>query len=515
MMQIQESLRLARLSLNQVPDPILWADCDGRIVDCNAGACLVLGYTTQELIGSTIFTIDPSLSAENWPADFAELRRRRVKHQETWYRTKDDRLIPMDLQVTHLCFGDQELCCVVARDLTQRKLMEEERLRIERQTLTLQKLESLGTLSGGIAHDFNNLLQVVLGNLDLTLMLMHPSEPLRRNLEQAVIATVRASELSGMMLAYTGKGVLAVKELNLSALLEENAPMLSSLIPRNVAFSSALPANLPDIQADATQVLQVVLNLVRNASEAIGDSDGTLTVSAGVQDFDQATLDQSRLDEKLPAGRYVWIEVADTGCGMDQATQDRCFDPFFTTKFTGRGLGMSATLGIIRAHKGGILLKSRVGLGTTVQLLFPLAPGPQAFENPTQAGDFSAEPGRPHDTVLVVDDEEMVRTLSVATLQAFGFETLVACDGAEALEIFRNEGSRISLVLLDQNMPLMDGQEVFRELRRLHPEVKVLLASGYSRKEVSARFKGLNLNGFIQKPYNVKHLLDEIKRVLG
>jgi PAS domain S-box-containing protein len=644
LMRVQESLRLARQSLDQVPDAIIWTDQAGRIVDCNAGACHCLDYSQQELLGSTLFAIDPSATEQNWPETFAQLRRQRVRQFESRYRTKGGWSIPMDVQLTYICFGGKEFLCGVARDIsarktmedklrtseaslnraqsiaklgswewdpatdqvvysdgiftifgidrehfsgnfsdlvqaaihpedrelvlaagerarqtgigqtveyriirpdgtlrwiraigeflrepgrplvmiganqdiTERKLMEEERLKLERQMLHVQKLESLGVLSGGIAHDFNNLLQVVLGNLDLSLMTLPEGASVRKNLEQAVIATVRASELSGMMLAYSGKGVLAIKELNLSDLVQENLPMLAAVSSRTVSFSSGLDPALPQVQADATQLLQVITNLVRNASEAIGEGRGTITLASGVRQFDAAELSASRLEEKLPGGRYVWLQVSDTGCGMDETTQYKIFDPFFSTKFTGRGLGMSAALGIMRAHRGAILLESCPGEGTTVRLLFPVAPDPHEVRPaaPGPVREAAAVTIGQRATILIVDDEEMVRTLSSAMLQAFGYDTLAAVDGQDALEIFRQEGDRISLVLLDQSMPRMDGLEVFTQMRRLRPGVKVLLASGYSEDEVSERFKGLDLNGFIQKPFNVKHLAEEVLRLL-
>ena len=641
---MQQSLRLARQSLDQVPDPVMWADPEGRIVDCNEAAYRSLGYSRQELLECSIFAIDPITTAAPWSGIFAELRLQKFRHFESVYRSKDGRGIPMDVQVTHISFGDREYLCGVARDITERKemenrlrrseanlsraqsmaklgswewnpatgqavysdeiltifgidgdqlsgdltallqdlvlpedrelllaaqerarqtgvgqtveyrfrhpdgslhwvraigefihepgrpvtlmgaiqditehkLMEQERLTLERQMLHVQKLESLGIMSGGIAHDFNNLLQVVLGNLDLSLMILPEDASVRQNLEQAVMATVRASELSGMMLAYSGKGILATKKIDLSDLVLKNSAMLSAVTGNSVPLNLSLDDSLPLAQADATQLLQVVMSLIRNSSEAIGDADSRITLATGVQEFDQASLNASRLEEKLPAGRYVWIEVSDTGCGMDETTQYKIFDPFFSTKFTGRGLGMSAALGIMRAHHGAIMLESSPGVGTSIRLLFPVAADPQQMRHPLPGGtqDAPAAGGERRDTILIVDDEEMIRTLSVAMLEAFGYDTLVATDGEKALEIFRNEGSRISLVLLDQSMPTMDGLAVFKQMRAIRPEVKVLLASGYSEQEVAARYQGLGLNGFIQKPFNVKHLSDEVRRVL-
>jgi PAS domain S-box-containing protein len=640
---MQESLRLARQSLDQVPDPVVWVGLEGRIIDCNEVAYRRLGYSKQELFETSIFAIDPSVTAATWSGFFAELRQQKFKHFESVYRTKGGGSIPMDVQVTHISFAGKEYLCGVARDIGERKAMEDrlrkseanlnraqsvaklgswewdpasgqvvysgeictifgidrdhctgglsailedliypedrelvlaakerarqtgvgqtveyrfrhpdgslhwiraigefirepgrpvtlmgavqditvnkrleqERLGLERQVLHVQKLESLGIMSGGIAHDFNNLLQVVLGNLDLSLMILPEEATVRRNLEQAVIATVRASELSGMMLAYSGKGILATKKLNLSDLLRENGAVLSAATGNSAPLKLSLHHSLPPVQADATQLLQVVMNLISNSSEAIDGAGGSITLATGVAEFDQISLNASKLEEKLPAGRYVWAEVRDTGCGMDETTQYKIFDPFFSTKFTGRGLGMSAALGIMRAHQGAIMLESTLGAGTSIRLLFPVAADPQqpCQTLPEGVPDAPAAAGE-RDTILIVDDEEMIRTLSVAMLEAFGYETLVATDGEKALEIFRSEGSRISLVLLDQSMPTMDGLEVFKQMRRIRPEVKVLLASGFSEQEVSARYRGLGLNGFIQKPFNTKHLSDEVLRIL-
>ena len=229
--------------------------------------------------------------------------------------------------------------------------------------------------------------------------------------------------------------------------------------------------------------------------------------------FSRTVLNNSLVEEKLPPGRYVWMEAGDNGCGMDKETLRRLFDPFFTTKFTGRGLGMSAVLGIIRGHKGGLLIDSTPGVGTTIRVLFPIADGSGAKPAATDAAAESRDGGQCCGTVLVVDDEEMIREVSVAMLQALGFDTVTAAGGEEALRIFREQGDRISLVLLDQIMPGIDGVTVFKELRRIRPDIKVLLASGFSEIEVSERFKGLGLDDFIQKPFSVNCLSDAVQRI--
>ena len=398
--------------------------------------------------------------------------------------------------------------------LQEQKRAEEERQRLERHLLHLQKQESLGTMSGGIAHDFNNLLQAVLGNLELSLMKLPPDSPVCNLLNRAINAAERAAKLSGMMLAYSGKGVYSITEQNLTGLIEKNTSMLAAAISKCITFDLKLDPTMPPIMADGDQIRQVLMNLIINASEAIGNSNGSIILSTGTQEFDQKTLNSSRLEEKLAAGRYAWMEVSDSGCGMDEVEKDKLFDPFFTTKFTGRGLGMSAAQGIIRAHKGAILVESSPGAGTTIRVLFPIAAGSQIVQASAAAvADHVSAGDRPASIVLIVDDEEMIREVCTAMLGALDFETVTANDGEEAIRIFRERGERINLVLLDYCMPGMDGIAVFTELRKIRPDIPVLLASGYSEEEVTERFKGLGLNGFIQKPFNLKRLEDEVKRV--
>ena len=386
-------------------------------------------------------------------------------------------------------------------------------MNLERQLLHAQKLESLGILSGGIAHDFNNLLQALLGNLDLALLKLPEEATARKNIDQAINAGKHAAKLTNMMLAYSGKGVFVIKALSMTELVEENAGMLEATIPKSITLEQDLDHTLPSIMADAGQLQQVIMNLITNAAEAIGDQGGKISLSTGVKEYDQASLNISRLEEKQAAGRYVWLKVRDSGCGMDEATLNKMFDPFFTTKFTGRGLGMSAVLGIMRAHKGAFLVDSRPNVGTTIQVLFPVIDGQPTLQNQIIRDECTAE-SQVRTMVLIVDDEEIIREVSTAMLQELGFDTVAAASGEEALEIFRREGN-IGIVLLDQVMPTMDGVTLFKELRSVRPDIKVLLASGFSQQEVSERFHGLGLNGFIQKPYALENIRNELTRILS
>lgn len=291
--------------------------------------------------------------------------------------------------------------------IQEQKRAEDERQRLERRLLHIQKVESLGTMSGGIAHDFNNLLQAVLGNLELSLMKLPQDTPVRNLLCQAVKAAERAAKLSDLILAYSGKGVFDIKEINLTRLIEKNIAMLVAAISKSITLELKLDQYLPPIMADGNQIQQVLMNLIINASEAIGNCNGLISLSTVVREFNQKTLDLSRLEEKLAAGRYVCLEVSDSGCGMDEVTREKLFDPFFTTKFTGRGLGMSAAQGIIRAHKGAILVESDPGIGTVVRMLFPIAAAVQREEaNCSLTVEDASTASRHSGVVLVVDDKE-------------------------------------------------------------------------------------------------------------
>ncbi|MCP4679165.1 MAG: PAS domain S-box protein [Deltaproteobacteria bacterium] len=259
----------------------------------------------------------------------------------------------------------------IISDITEQKRAEEERLRLETKVLRSQKLESLGVLAGGIAHDFNNLLMGILGNADLAAMNLVPETPAREYVHQIEIASKRAANLAKQMLAYSGKGRFVVLAINLQTLVEEMVHLLEVSISKKVVINYDFAGNVPSIEADATQIRQIVMNLVINASEAIGDHSGVISIRTGVMECDRNYLNDTCLDDNLPEGVYSYFEISDTGGGMDKETIAKIFDPFFTTKFTGRGLGLAAVLGIVRGHKGAVEIRSRSGKGTTFTVLFP------------------------------------------------------------------------------------------------------------------------------------------------
>ncbi len=388
------------------------------------------------------------------------------------------------------------------RDITAQRRAEEEQQRMQARMTEVQRLESLGVLAGGIAHDFNNILMAILGNAELASQDLPPHSPARVNLSEIAISARRAAELCRQMLAYAGRGRFIVETFDLNRLVGEMLGLLKTSISKRAVLNVHLEPNIPPISADPSQIRQVVMNLIINASEAIGDRSGTITVRTGVMNCDRRYLVQAAFENDLPEGLYVVLEVADTGCGMDHATLSRIFEPFFTTKFTGRGLGLSAVLGILRAHKGGIKVYSEPGKGSLFKVLLPASTAPIQSESPPALEIVGWEGGR----VLFVDDEESVRTLGARMLERMGFEVTVAADGREALEIFAQRPGEWSLVVLDLTMPQMGGEEAYRRLRELRADIPVVLASGYSSEELGARFASKGFAGFLQKPFTMVEL---------
>jgi CheY-like chemotaxis protein len=352
----------------------------------------------------------------------------------------------------------------------------------------------------------------ILGHAELAMMRLNPASPARDNLLSIEQAAQRAADLSRQMLAYSGKGKFVVESVCLGDLVSEMTHMLEVSISKKALLRFNMEEDLPPVEVDATQIHQVLMNLVINASEAIGDRSGVIAITTGAMQCESDYLTDIRLDEQLAEGLYVFVEVADTGCGMDRETLSKIFDPFFTTKFTGRGLGMAAVLGIVRGHRGAIKVYSEPGKGTTFKVLLPAGSG--HAERVRQAGTPAEPVWRGSGTLLLVDDEETIRALGSEMLEMLGFHVLTACNGREALDVYQAHGEKIRAVVLDLTMPRMDGEEAFRELRRIKPDVRVVMSSGYNEQEVSERFIGKGLAGFVQKPYNLAALGAALRQAL-
>jgi len=396
------------------------------------------------------------------------------------------------------------------QDITARRAAELEREQLDRKVQETQKLESLGVLAGGIAHDFNNILTAVLGNASLAELELPAGSRVREYVEEINLAGQRAADLCRQMLAYSGRGRFVVQKLDLSQVVEETTRMLQVSISKKAVLHFHLEKGLPTIEADATQIRQIVMNLVINASEAIGERSGRIRLCTGLALVADRPGRGTLHDPELPEGEYVYLEVTDTGGGMSAETQARIFDPFFTTKFTGRGLGLAAVLGIVRGHRGTIKVESEPGRGTTFKLLFPVAADGSELPN----GAPGHEPAwRGSGTVLIVDDEDTIRGTAARMLGLLGFTPVLAADGLEALACFREDPRRFALVLLDLTMPHLDGEETFAELRRLRPDARVVLMSGFNPQEVLIRFRSQGLASFLPKPFTFESMRSVIRSV--
>jgi PAS domain S-box-containing protein len=383
--------------------------------------------------------------------------------------------------------------------------------RAEQRLRDAQKLESLGLLAGGVAHDFNNLLVGVIGNASLAQDMLPPDHPVAELLTGVLKTGEQAAHLTRQMLAYSGKGKFLVEALDLSALIPDMSGLVRPSIPKKVVLYLDLEKDLPPIQADRGQVQQVFMNLVLNAAEAIGSHEGLIAVKTGVENVTAGYARQHPEAAGIQPGKYVYLEVSDNGCGMDEATKARIFDPFFTTKFTGRGLGLAAVAGIVRGHKGAIAVGSAPGKGSCFTVLFPAAA--RAVEEPKSAVPEPALQGA--GVVLVVDDEQVVLQMAKRALERQGYTVLLSDSGRAAIDLLRRHPGEIGLVILDLSMPNMNGEEALPEIRKLRPGVKVVVSSGYSESETMVLFKGQRVSGFIQKPYTAAALAEKVKVCLG
>ena len=503
-----------RTLIDKSPDLIV-VHRHGAIVYANERGIKLLGYDgPQQLLGN------PALMLVH-PDDRAvvEARIRRMLETgepapavEERILRRDGSAIVAEVVAIPLEFQGEPSVIVVGHDITARLQAEQERRVLEERVQHAQKLESLGVLAGGIAHDFNNLLMGVLGNAGLALAQLPDDSPARDTLSRIEAAGRRAADLTRQLLAYSGKGKFVVEPVDLSRFVEEMIHLLQTVISKRAALRLQLAANLPMIEADASQLSQVVMNLITNASDALGDENGTITITTGAMHASREYLSSTFLSDQLAEGPYVYLEVTDTGQGMDVATVGRIFDPFFTTKFAGRGLGLAAVLGIVRGHHGTVRVYSEPGQGTTFKVLIPCSaratagrPAPLPSPPPVAMDEEI--------TVLVVDDDDIARTLARELLEHFGCRVMTAEDGTEGVRVVREHGEQIDVVLLDMTMPRMSGAETFAEMRKVRANIRVVLTSGYNEQDAVERFAGKGLAGFIQKPYLPEALVNKLRSV--
>ena len=504
---------------------------DRKIIWTNPAAEKLFGYSGAELQGCTTEILHSSRKAyEDFSSQvYLELGRQGYSRGEIRLRKKDGEKVWCLYSTTFVNAEDPSQGIIVAvEDIQAQKDAWEREQRLQEKMQHAQKLESLGVLAGGIAHDFNNLLMGILGNTELCLMKLEPESPLRKYIDRVRSASEKAADLTAQMLAYSGRGHFIIEPVNLSTVVSEMSELLDSVISKKARIVFKLDERLPAVRGDVSQMRQVVMNLIVNASEALEDRPGDIVVSTGVMEVDAAYLQKVYFDHEAGPGKYVWLEVSDTGTGMDSRTVSRIFEPFFTTKFSGRGLGLAAMLGIVRGHHGIIRVDSKPGRGTTVRVLFPLYDAMQQImlerdikENPAEresAGSVpvadQAEVDQQAESmvlanrrVLMVDDDDEVRDVARKLLENLGCSVVAATDGQDALDIFRVGYQSIDVVLLDLSMPDISGEEVLQQMRSIDPGACIVLSSGYSEEESIGAMEPGSADGFVHKPYTVSELV--------
>ncbi|MDQ6970609.1 MAG: response regulator [Mariprofundus sp.] len=501
---MRENLRL-RAAIEQVSNAISITDKDDKLIFTNAACHGFYGTKDGSMPGEPAI----ALHADDIDEHLNQQIHDTLQRGATWTGEVDIQTLQGKRTMQRIVSpvfdaGELQYHVCMDHDITHERQQ-------QKQLEHSQRLESLGILAGGIAHDFNNILTAIMGNAALASMKLPDTSPAKELLSRIELSTQRASDLCKQMLAYSGKGMFIIKAIDLSKLVKEMTRLMEVSINKNISLNYHLSENLPCVEADAAQMQQVILNLITNANEAIGQNKGMITFSSGVIDVDALYLASTLPSVNLDSGRYVFVEVSDTGCGMDAATIDKIFDPFFTTKFTGRGLGMSAVLGIVRGHHGALKVYSEVGKGTTFKMLLPALPDHHISDDKNEPAPYTAM----HGTVLVVDDEADIRELAAIMLAEAGLKTLMAADGLEAVELYQQHQHDIHAVLMDMTMPNMDGVACFAALRRINPDIKVILSSGYNEHEATSRFTGKGLAGFIQKPYSPDQLMHLFQQVIN
>ncbi len=477
----------------------------GEITDVNPFTVELFASEREELLGKPLWEAGPLGQVPEIRAIVDRIRARDVAGpSDLTVTTKYGNELQLEIVGNAFTEDDHALVQLNIRDVTERK-------KFERQLQHTQKLESVGLLAGGIAHDFNNLLTGILGNAMLALADLPDDSSVRQYIRDVIGASERAGDLTRQLLAYAGKGRFVVERVGVSELAREIQALIHSSIPKTVTVELALAPDLPSIEADPSQIQQLIMNLVINGAEAIGEGTaGSVTVRTGLRTLTQGMAEAQFPGESMPPGEYVSLEVRDTGCGMDDVTKSRIFDPFFTTKFTGRGLGLAAAQGIVRVHKGVMRVSSRPGSGTSFEVLFPaVAARPSQRLETDSSGTL-----RGSGNILVIDDEAIVRIFTERALRRYGYAVVSAANGEIGIRLFAENKDMIDLVILDLSMPVMDGRATLEGIRRIRQDVPVILSSGYDKAETVRTIGAERLAGYLHKPYGVRKLMELVAEAL-
>jgi len=506
--EIEETQKKLSAAFYYAAEGLMITDAYGMIEHVNPAFEEMTGYSDAEIQGESATILRSSRHGEKVYDDIVETLGRGVVWKGEVPLLCKDRSEKSTLRSIAPVFneaGDVINHVIFMKDVTEENLL---RSRIEHS----QRLESLGVMAGGIAHDFNNILTSIMGNAKLAEAKMRDGDSgASPYLERIAKASERAADLCRQMLAYSGQGNFQVRPVNLAELVHEIAAILELSVAENITIHYHLGKQLPSIEADTGQLQQVVMNLITNAGEAYGDERGDIRVDVGKMVVKREWLSRCVLGEALKEGDYVYLEVKDHGCGMNEETLERVFEPFFTTKFTGRGLGMSAMMGIVKAHHGAMHIYSESGTGTMIRVAFPAV---DKSAEPLEH-DFSLPVEYSQACIMVVDDEADILELAKAILTDLGHAVITATSGEEALEMFRREERRIDMVITDATMPGMSGDQLCQQLHALDRDVKLILSSGYDVDHATEGMQTGLLSGFIQKPYSPEKFAHEVLNILS
>jgi two-component system cell cycle sensor histidine kinase/response regulator CckA len=483
---------------------IILLDGGAMVRGWNRGAEQMFGWSESEVVGSPADMIFVGSDRSAGVPDLelrtaAELGR---AEDERWHRRKDgSRFWASGVLVALRDNGRIRGYAKVVQDLTERR-------RLDQAVRETQKLESVGVLAAGVAHDFNNVLTAIIGNLALARSAPQGAsvEQVSGLLEDAEKAARRAADLVKQLLNYAGKGRREVRPVDVARIVTDTISIVRASVSPKIRISLDAPPSV-SISADAGQLHQLVLNLILNAAEAIGDEPGEVDVRLRVRGFSEAELRDRYLGFPLPPRPYTELVVRDTGVGMSADTLKQIFDPFFTTKFLGRGLGLAAALGIVRSHGGGIAVESAPGKGSVFRVVLPAE---LVQDTPMTVADAVTDASRGEGLVLVVDDEVGIRALVQRIVEDFGYTVLVAEHGSQAIELVERTGQEIQLVLLDLAMPVMDGAATAAALLARRPELPIVVMSGLADQEAVRRLENLRISGFVPKPFAPDQLAQAI-----
>lgn len=509
---IQKNEQLLNNIMQTAPFGVVFAK--NRIIEwCNDRVCQILGYTKEEIIGSSTKKFYETEEEFNRVGKklYEGLAGNNMNWVETKWKGKNGELIDIRINVA-MRNPDNPDDGIVGGiiDIREQKKFEREREQIQEKIHQVQKIQSLETLAGGVAHDFNNLLMAMIGSAELALHELPEISIARDYLNDIIIAGKKGSELAQQLLSYAGRKKLLTNHVNINKMVDEITQIIKSSISKKVVLKLDLAEQIPLVEGDATQLSQVIMNLVINANEAIGEKSGLIIVRTSAVVCNSKYLETLFLPGELREGLYVVLEVVDTGCGMDEETQKHIFEPFYSTKFTGRGLGLTSVLGTVKSHHGGIKVYSEKGKGTAFKIFLPAI---EWMEEKETVFTEEEKKCKYEGKLLLAEDEDTVRAITQRMLEYLGFEVLSAVDGREAVQRFNENKNEIRCVILDLTMPHLSGFEACQEIKKIKEKIPIILTSGYPQEQILTKINMDSFIGYIQKPYRFENLKEVIKKI--